>query len=270
MLAFPARSRRWTQLLIAAGLSVLFFCFLLSSSRRDWVGGYLWAGEDETAVEYVRPGESLMPDVGPAESTEVEPEKTTEIEPEKTTEIESEKTTEARPQNTAEIEPETPTKFTYPCHQLHGAEDVLVIMKTGATEAREKLPAHFNSTFRCTPHYAIFSDLEEEIHGHAIHDTLDEIPEDTKQGNPEFRFYDKMRELRADGINLGELGNEDVRHAAWDLDKWKFLPLMKKALETRSESKWFVFIEADTYIVWSNLLQWLKLFDHTQPYYIGS
>ncbi|KAF2146778.1 glycosyltransferase family 31 protein [Aplosporella prunicola CBS 121167] len=285
MLAFPASSRRWTQLLIAAGLSLLFFCFLLSSSRRDWVSGYLWAGEDETGVEYVRPGESLMPDVGPAESakigpeestgvepektTEIEPEKTTGIEPDKTTEVEPEKTTDARPQETAEIKPEAPTKTTYPCQQLPGAEDVLVIMKTGATEAHEKLPTHFNSTFRCTPHYAIFSDLEEEIHGHTIHDALYEIPEEIKQDSPEFRFYDKMRELRADGINLGRLSNEEVRHAAWDLDKWKFLPLMKKALETRSKSKWFVFIEADTYIVWSNLLQWLELFDHTQPYYIG-
>lgn len=35
-----------------------------------------------------------------------------------------------------------------PCQLLKGAEDVLVVMRTGATEIKDKLPAHLNTTVR--------------------------------------------------------------------------------------------------------------------------
>ncbi|KAF2139679.1 glycosyltransferase family 31 protein, partial [Aplosporella prunicola CBS 121167] len=154
------------------------------------------------------------------------------------------------------------------CPQIPGAEDVLVIMKTGASEVQQKLPVHLETTFRCVPHFAVFSDLEEEVAGVHVHDTLDQVSEQIKQTNPDFQFYHQLREYRAAGRNVSELV-QGSSQAAWNLDRWKFLPLMEKALKTRPEAKWFVFIEADTAIVWSNLLEWLQRFDPSKPYYIG-
>lgn len=34
--------------------------------------------------------------------------------------------------------------------------------------------------------------------------------------------------------------------------------------------KWYVFIDADTYIIWSSLLDHLATLDHTKPFYSGS
>ncbi|KAK8189155.1 hypothetical protein HDK77DRAFT_427656 [Phyllosticta capitalensis] len=160
------------------------------------------------------------------------------------------------------------------CSQtLPGGEDVLVVMKTGATEAHAKVPVHFETTFKCIPNYVIYSDMAETIGGVQIHDTLEDFSENIKATNADFQFYHKQRRYRAEGRNLSELVSSTAgRDKAWNLDKWKFLPLMEKALDHSSNKtsyKWFVFIEADTYLVWSNLLRWLEQLDPEKPFYIG-
>ncbi|XPS79884.1 hypothetical protein M3J09_011854 [Ascochyta lentis] len=58
------------------------------------------------------------------------------------------------------------------CPQSELADDVLVVLRTGATESREKLPVHFRTTLRCVPHFVVFSDLDETVEGHEVHDVL--------------------------------------------------------------------------------------------------
>ncbi len=129
------------------------------------------------------------------------------------------------------------------------------------------MPIHFSTTFRCTPHFVIYSDLEESLNGHRIYDALDEVNATIQATNPDFELYRQMHELNASGDAIPESMGADKK--AWKLDKWKFLPLMDKALRTRPQAKWFVFVEADTYLVWSNLLLWLARFDPDRPLYIG-
>jgi hypothetical protein len=57
------------------------------------------------------------------------------------------------------------------CSKLPLANDTLVVMKTGSTELQDRLPIHFNTTMRCYPNYAIYSDVAEEFHGHQILDS---------------------------------------------------------------------------------------------------
>lgn len=42
-----------------------------------------------------------------------------------------------------------------PCYYLQDAKEVVIIMKTGASEARQKIPIHLATTFRCVPHFII-------------------------------------------------------------------------------------------------------------------
>lgn len=53
-------------------------------------------------------------------------------------------------------------------HNLPGANDTLVIMRTGATEIQDKLPIHLTTTLLRYPNYSIFSDHEEEFERHHI------------------------------------------------------------------------------------------------------
>ena len=34
----------------------------------------------------------------------------------------------------------------------------------------------------------------------------------------------------------------------WKLDKWKFLPMINRTLQMRSDKHWYVFAEADTFV----------------------
>jgi hypothetical protein len=57
---------------------------------------------------------------------------------------------------------------------------------------------------------------------------------------------------------------------AWSLDRYKNIPMLRRAYETHPDAKWFVFMDADTALLWSNLLTWLSQMDPSEPRYIGS
>ncbi|RHZ56579.1 glycosyltransferase family 31 protein [Aspergillus thermomutatus] len=162
------------------------------------------------------------------------------------------------------------------CPPLPAIDDVLVILKTGVTEALEKVPVHFQTTLRCIPNYVLFSDFEEEINGTHVHDVLRSVNETIKRTNPDFDLYNRLQELGRSGLSQDDLsrvpntafGMPD--NPGWKLDKWKFLPMIEEALRVRDDAKWYVFMEADTYYIWSNLVQWLAKLDPSKPYYLGN
>ncbi|EKG20310.1 hypothetical protein MPH_02428 [Macrophomina phaseolina MS6] len=158
------------------------------------------------------------------------------------------------------------------CHDLPGASSVFVVLKTGATESQIKLPVHLATTLRCTPHYAIYSDLDEDIATVPIYDVFAGVPDSLKSASPDFAFYHLQHSWRRAGLNISAiaLASSDMRGAAWTLDKWKFLPLMLRALaDAPLSTPWFLFIEADTGIVWTNTLRWLQRLDARQALYFG-
>lgn len=165
------------------------------------------------------------------------------------------------------------------CRTLPGAEDVLVVMRTGSTEIKDKLPIHFNTTFKCYPDTLLFSDYAETFEGYEIHDALARIPEHIKQTNEDFELYRRLREHGRGILNDSELSGPEspdsgqigkLENKGWKLDKWKFLPMMADVLEMRPDKKFYVFVEPDTYLMWSNLLQWLRTVNPDEDRYFGS
>ncbi|KAI4706525.1 hypothetical protein J4E89_008592 [Alternaria sp. Ai002NY15] len=165
------------------------------------------------------------------------------------------------------------------CPQSKLADDVLVVLRTGATESLEKVPVHLRTTLRCVPHYVIHSDLEEEIDGHVVHDVLEGVSEETKKTNDDFKLYHQLQEHGRRGVKQQEVltslsGSSQgdylrTDNDGWQLDKWKFLPMIDQALEEKPDAKWYFFMEADTYVNWNNLLEFLSNFDDSKSYYIG-
>ncbi|RYC58455.1 hypothetical protein CHU98_g7754 [Xylaria longipes] len=164
-----------------------------------------------------------------------------------------------------------------PCASLKGIEDVFVIVRTGSNEVQQKLPPFLNTTLPCLPHYGIWSDLEEDFAGYHIGNALDEIEPSLLEHHSDFEYYRHLqkygREIASseeatswtDAPNTG-FGRDTP---AWKLDKWKFLPVAKKAYRQNPASKWYVFVEGDTYVFWTSLLAWLSKVDASRPYYIG-
>lgn len=165
------------------------------------------------------------------------------------------------------------------CPQSDIADDVLVVLRTGATESRQKVPVHFKTTLRCVPNFVIFSDLDEEIEGHAVHDVLGGITEERRKEHEDFKLYNQLqkqgkRSLEAQHVITTESGSSkgdylNTANDGWKLDKWKFLPMIDEAYQKMPQAKWFVFIETDTYLNWNNLLEYLSNFDADKPYYLG-
>ncbi|KAF1851284.1 glycosyltransferase family 31 protein [Cucurbitaria berberidis CBS 394.84] len=165
------------------------------------------------------------------------------------------------------------------CPKSQLAEEVLVVLRTGATESLEKVPVHFRTTLRCVPHFVVFSDMDEDIEGHAVHDVLGGVSEKIKKEHEDFKMYNHLQKQGRTGLKSQQVINAmsgshkgdylQTDKEGWKLDKWKFLPMVDRALDTKPDAKWYIFIEADTYLGWNNLLEHLGNFDSSKPYYIG-
>jgi hypothetical protein len=153
------------------------------------------------------------------------------------------------------------------CRNVPGADDVLIMLKTGATEIYEKLPTHFVTLFKCAPHYMVFSDLAQDYADFPVRDAIAPVSKTFREHHRDFRLYRKLQQYQREGQDTSKLKGD----RGWDLDKWKFLPMLFEAFEDApSHIKWFVMMEADTSLSWTNLLQWLKTMDPDVPYYLGS
>ncbi|KAI1324434.1 hypothetical protein F5Y16DRAFT_423956 [Xylariaceae sp. FL0255] len=113
--------------------------------------------------------------------------------------------------------------------------------------------------------------------GHQVSNALDEIDPDLLANHPDFHYYRRLQEHGPGGFSAEELAKwSQVANTGggrdsppWKLDKWKFLPLAKKAFEQDPSSPWYMFIESDTYVFWDSLMTWLSRFDKSRPLYIG-
>lgn len=153
------------------------------------------------------------------------------------------------------------------CRNVPGAENVLIMLKTGATEIYEKLPTHFVTLFKCAPHYMIFSDLAQDFADFPIRDAIAPISKQFREQHEDFTLYRKLQQYQREGQDVSKLKGGE----GWNLDKWKFLPMLFESFEAAPANiDWFFVMEADTSVSWTNLLQWLKTMDPDRPFYLGS
>lgn len=140
--------------------------------------------------------------------------------------------------------------------------NVAIAVKTGATEAVEKIPMLMRTTLRCAHNVLMYSDLEQEVAGYQLHDALADIPPSAMDGNSDFDFYKKLQEAKKYGQiekMLRDVHDPRVTSdlAAWTLDKYKQLHILEKLYATHPDKDWYLMVDADTYVVWPNLLTWL-------------
>lgn len=165
--------------------------------------------------------------------------------------------------------------LTSTCRPLPGIDDVLVVLKTGITEAQDKVPVHIRTTLRCIPHKLIVSDYEEDIAGLRATDVFRNATQSMLQSK-DFAIYNRAKTqgraglLQQDHTKVANGPAGMMDNPGWKLDKWKFLPMIQEARAYRPDAKWYVFLEADTYPIWTNLLAWLANFDSRKELYIGN
>lgn len=154
------------------------------------------------------------------------------------------------------------------CARFPDTSKILLVMRTGASEAFSKVPAQLITSLKCLPEFLIFGDMEQEIGGHKIHDSLDRVLDPVKTNNRDFDAYFRQRQCAVDQESCNQ--NMDIGQERWDLDKYKNIHIAEKAFNMRPNHDWYLFVDAGAYVAWPTMLRWLEKLDHTHPMYIGS
>ncbi|KAF2193919.1 glycosyltransferase family 31 protein [Zopfia rhizophila CBS 207.26] len=154
-----------------------------------------------------------------------------------------------------------PTPTANACRNAKGASDVMVTVKTSATEIYQKLPVHLLTLLECVPDFAIFSDHTGSIAGHPVYDALEQVTNGTRDAYEEFKEHGMMKQH--DQSSLPDSITKE-------LDKWKILPMVYKSYKMHPDKRFYLFVEADTSISWTNLLLWVARLDYRIPYYSGA
>ncbi|KAK8114968.1 hypothetical protein PG999_007037 [Apiospora kogelbergensis] len=161
--------------------------------------------------------------------------------------------------------------FSSPCDSFPNSDGIVLVMKTGATEAFDRIPTQLLTTLQCLPDFLLFSDMEQQIGKHHIYDVLADVEETAKAHNEDFDLYRDQKECPVSQKSCVDAKTDS--HKAWNLDKYKFIPMMEKTWRMRPGRDWYVFAEADTYIFWANMVHWLRTQSHfssKEKLYLGS
>jgi hypothetical protein len=145
--------------------------------------------------------------------------------------------------------------------------NILTVMKTGASESFHKLPTQLLTVLKCIPKFYIFSDMKQRIAGIDIHDALDTVLPEAVAGNKDFEIYSRQKlcELDQDMCNKGH----DFSKQGWNLDKYKNIHISERSYNLAPNYDWYFTIDADTYVVWRNLVPWIRKLDANKKHYIG-
>lgn len=152
------------------------------------------------------------------------------------------------------------------CHAVSNPPDVAVVVKTGANVLYEKLPTQLLTALRCAENPLIFSDLAQTLGPYQIYDVLDNVTATVKDSS-DFAYYRKLQEYQKFDQDPRELSGSS--QDGWLLDKYKFIHMLRKTWTMRPSHDWYVFLEGDTYIMWTNLMLWLQQLNPSQLHYFG-
>ncbi|GJD04767.1 glycosyltransferase family 31 [Colletotrichum higginsianum] len=154
------------------------------------------------------------------------------------------------------------------CDTFPDTSNILVIMKTGATESFDKVPTQLMTMLKCLPEYFIFSDLDQTIANYHIRDSLDAVLPEAMEGNKDFDLYLRQKACQADQQSCNKLA--ESKDEGWNLDKYKNVHIAEKTYRMRPNYDWYIYIDADTYVLWPTLVQWLKNLNPKNKHYLGS
>ena len=62
------------------------------------------------------------------------------------------------------------------CDNFPDTSGVLLVMKTGASEAYDRIPTQLMTTLRCLPDFLLFSDMDQKIAGYHIREYEEGFP----------------------------------------------------------------------------------------------
>lgn len=155
-------------------------------------------------------------------------------------------------------------------------DDVLLIIKTGATTLWKQLPIHLSTTLDPkrlnVSNVAIYSDLPESVGNFLVYDALENVSS-TAKSSKDFDLYRQLPLVRQSSLYTASTNQgaryDDAADSKSPLDRFMYLPILNHAGTRWPKAKWYIIMEPDTYLFLPNILRQLASYDHRDPYYIG-
>jgi hypothetical protein len=148
-----------------------------------------------------------------------------------------------------------------------GSDKLFLMIKTGGSVLWNRLPVHLFTTLTRVPNFALYSDAPGSIGGYEVIDILANLSDSTLNSN-EFTMYRHQRLIHDGHGNINY--QDDTLHEGWNLDKFKNIPMLAHAYSVSPDSDWFVFMDADTYLMMDNLMSELGKLDPNEHLYMGT
>lgn len=155
-------------------------------------------------------------------------------------------------------------------------ENVMLMIKTGASVLWQSLPIHLFTTLSRFPHFGLYSDAPGSIGGIEVYDILSGVSNDTRSTDF-FLLYNRQKLLHDVHSNCDEAevplevldAGPYKRINGWSLDKFKNLPMIMHAYELNPNLDWYIFMDSDTYFVADNLKSLLSKYNPREHLYFG-
>ncbi|KAF2121651.1 hypothetical protein BDV96DRAFT_564673 [Lophiotrema nucula] len=151
------------------------------------------------------------------------------------------------------------------------AEQVVVAIKTTATDALSKIPPMLLLTHQSNhEQLLILGDMQMHIGTFQVHDVLDRTDADLLAHSPDLERYRKQVQYAShhrDIPSLTEKNLQKEKEVRESMDKYKYLRMLERAWDFLPERLWYVFVDTDTFLVRSNLLNWLGQHDSGEEHF---
>ncbi|KAK2068082.1 hypothetical protein P8C59_002750 [Phyllachora maydis] len=177
-----------------------------------------------------------------------------------------------KPTSPAALTPPPAARPDPSCAGFPDLSNVMTIMKTGASESFDKIPTQLHTTLRCLPNssFALYSDMAQTVAGVPVHDALLNVLPKVREEAKEFAIYRAQRACPIDVQTCLRHTELDVASAGWTLDKYKNNHMAVEVWEKWPRHDWYFFIDADTFVFWAGLRQFLEPLDPSHHHYIGA
>lgn len=148
-------------------------------------------------------------------------------------------------------------------------DDIVLITKVGSATVHKRLLIHLaeeplSSIY--APYRLYVSDYPLTLGNINFFDALSNVSS-TIASIDEFKaLRGELRALMESNQDLEKMSDKD---GGWKLDKYKFLPMMGEAWRRYPRKKWYVMVEADTFLFWNELVKWLATLDEGKQYMLG-
>lgn len=154
------------------------------------------------------------------------------------------------------------------CDHQEDIKDILVVVRGHAHEMFSGNVSTLLSTLKCVDHL-LFSTVAHDFgEGQGVSiDALANVTESIKKEKKEFELYRKIAEAAKAGNVDPEAIKEDQDH---NLGKFTMIPTVLEAYERYPKKKWFMFVEAKTYVSIPNLIAWTSKMNSEHSVFAGA